>query len=366
MSLKISPLATSNAGYPGQSLTVGQPAHANGAIAAAVAAAEGQPAPQSVDPQVARVQADARKIRMRTRTPSAERGIVGGQAPAPEAVPLDPATAPISPEAALSAAPEATPEPALEAAPSATLDSNKPAEPVEDTRPISPQFAALAKQRRAIQVKEMELQAREKALAEKASAPDASQLIARLQSEPLSVLQEHGVTYDQLTEAILSGDTKSHQQIKALEQQLKSMQDKLDQRFTDQATQAEQAALAEMRREATRFAAEGEDFELIRSNGRIPDVMKLIHQTYKESGEVLDVREAMQLVEDELLTDSLRVAQLKKVQNKLKPAAPAVTETPAATPVPKPLTTLTSRGQPVVSLSRRERAIMAMNNGTKK
>src|SRR5690349_10494451 len=62
-----------------------------------------------------------------------------------------------------------TPPPAAPAeAPLAIPDTPEPAEGVvEATQPLSPQLAALAKQKRALQVKERELLDREKALNER-------------------------------------------------------------------------------------------------------------------------------------------------------------------------------------------------------
>ena len=60
---------------------------------------------------------------------------------------------------------------------------------VEDTLPLSPQFAALAKQRRALKAKEREIADREKALESSVSSGTAEDLVARLKSQPLSVLQ---------------------------------------------------------------------------------------------------------------------------------------------------------------------------------
>ena len=71
-------------------------------------------------------------------------------------------------------------------------DNNEQAPVVEDTKPLSPQAVALAKQRRANQVKELELKKREEALiAKETQSGNPQDIIARLKSQPLSVLQEH-------------------------------------------------------------------------------------------------------------------------------------------------------------------------------
>ncbi len=55
----------------------------------------------------------------------------------------------------------------------------------EVTQPLSPQFAALAKQRRALQVKEREIADREKALQGQSSTQGAGIDVARLKSDPV-------------------------------------------------------------------------------------------------------------------------------------------------------------------------------------
>lgn len=255
--------------------------------------------------------------------------------------------------------------PGLSPAPAETLaisDTVDPAEAtVEATQPLSPQFAALARQRRALQVKERELADREKALSSQSPAQGDGIDLARLKSEPLSVLLENGVTYDQLTEAILANQEGSGPELQALKAELAALKEGVDKRFTDKDTQAEQAVLAEMTKEATKLVAEGDAFELVRETGSIPQVMELIEKTYRKTGEVLDVQEALQLVEDELITESLKLAALKKVQGRLQPEPP-----PAPQPQQRQMRTLTNRDTAAVPMSRKERALLAFTGQLKK
>lgn len=227
----------------------------------------------------------------------------------------------------------------------------------EETKPLSPQFAALAKQRRALQVKEREIADREKALSSQPPSDGGQELIARLKSSPLSVLQEHGVTYDQLTEAILNNSDGINPEIHKLREEIRALKEGVDKNLSDRDTQAEQQVLGEMRREATELAKDGDTFAAVRTKRAVPQVIDLIHRTYKATGEVLDVPVAMQLVEDELIKDILVEANIEKVKSKLVPA-----------PVPQApqqrhntIRTLTNRDSTSLGLSRRERAIMAMN-----
>jgi len=231
-----------------------------------------------------------------------------------------------------------------------------PVEPatVEATQPLSPQFAAIAKQKRALQVKERELADREKALSEAQPKTGGEDLIARLKSQPLSVLQEHGVTYDQLTEAILSDQSGNNHELQALKAQIKALEEGVDKKFVDREVQQEEAALNEMSKEAERLSKEGDAFELVRETKSLPAVRELIKRTYKEQGEILDVSEALQLVEDALIEDSLKLASYKKVQGRLTP--PPVQQ---LQPQQKQMRTLTARDTVTSSMSPKARALAA-------
>lgn len=226
-------------------------------------------------------------------------------------------------------------------------------EPVtEETKPLSPQFAALARQKRALQ---QERQALDREKAEIAQAKTGGVDLARLKSDPLGVLLENGVGYDQLTEAVLANQNGYNPEIAALKAELAALKGEVKDTFTEKEAQAEQAALAEMRREASSLIAQGDDFELVRETGSLPDVMKLIERTYREHGEVLDVREALSLVEEELIKDSLKLANLKKVQSKFAPALPV----PQPQQQQRQMRTLTNRDNASVPMSRRARALVA-------
>lgn len=251
----------------------------------------------------------------------------------------------------------------LPPAPLTNSDPNDKAEGTpEATEPLSPQFAALAKQRRALQ---QERQAFEKEKAEfqsKAPAQGDSISLADLKANPLSVLLNAGVTYDQLTEAILANQNGNGPEIQALKAEIKALKEGVDKTLTDRDAAAEKQVLAEMEREATRLAAQGEDFELVRETKSIPVVIDLIEKTYRKTGEVLDVAEAMKLVEDDLIEDTLRKAALQKVQSKLAPSEPAPNQ-PQQRP---PMRTLTNRDTAQVPMSRKQRALAAFHGTLKK
>lgn len=342
--MKVSPLA--QGGNPGTTLgtvEVGRTANPDKLAAAkAIAAGETpQPKVEEVDAQVQRIQDGRRRIKMKTNR-SPDRFVEE----AAQAVAKEPVEAPVPEE-------------------SVKEDNSVQAEAtIEDTKPLSPQFAALAKQRRALQIKEREVADREKALEADPSRVDGAALVARLKSQPLSVLQEHGVTYDQLTEAILSEGSGDNQKIQALEAKIKALEEGVDQKFTSREAQAEEAALTEMLYEAEGLAKEGDDFEMIRSGGEeaLDQVLRHIHSTYKKTGRVLDVSDAMTTIETKLLDEAVRQASANKVKSRLAPAP----QTPLQHQQSKGIKTLTSRDNASSPMSAKARAIAAFNGVLRK
>lgn len=241
-------------------------------------------------------------------------------------------------------------EPTAPVAESSVSDTDaQTKEGVEATQPLSPQLAALARQRRALQVKERELSEKEKALV----GPSRADLEARLKTEPLSVLQELGVTYDKLTEDILASQNGTSE-VLALKQEIEALKKGIDTKFTEKDTAQEEAVYTHMKRTVDKLAKSSNDYRLIRESKSEDDVMELIKRTWKEHGEVLDEEEAMKLIEDELRNDAKRYA---KVMSELEPTIPAPLK---SQPVPNSgIKTLTNKDTARPLLSRRQRAIAA-------
>lgn len=236
-------------------------------------------------------------------------------------------------------------------------DITKPT--VEATEPLSPQFADLAKQRRALQQERRAFEDAKKAAAAASQGSDSVDL-ARLKSEPLSVLLEAGVTFEQLTEAVLNQGNQS--EVTALKAELNAFKEGIDKKLSDRDAQAEQQVLSEMKREAERLIVSNDEFELVRATSSVPDVMKLIERTYKETGEVLEVSEALKLVEDELFNRHQKLVPLKKMQGLFQRPAEA---SPAQQRHPG-IRTLTNKDTASVQISAKARAIAAFNGTLKK
>lgn len=230
--------------------------------------------------------------------------------------------------------------------------NNSQTEPAaEATQPLSPQLALIAKQRRAF-LREKEAFNRERAQYAK---PTEGQYIesSRLKSDPLSVLMEQGVTYDQLTEAILKG--QGNQEINALKAELNAMKQSIDQKFVENETSQRKQVVAEMHRDADSLVRSDDNYELVRAHGATPKAIELIERTYDQTGEIIDVPEALRLIEDELFKDAQKIARLKKMQNQMNPMVQQM----QAQRREVGMTTLTNRDTATPPISAKQRAMAA-------
>jgi hypothetical protein len=132
---------------------------------------------------------------------------------------------------------------------------------VEATQPLSPQFAALAKEKRAAQLLKAEAQKlMEQAKSMQAGAADSIPL-SRLKSETLKVLQEQGALtpefYNAMTEHLMGNQGGINPEIQALKEEIAALKKGVDETFITKEGQAEEAALTEMLYEAENLAKEG-------------------------------------------------------------------------------------------------------------
>lgn len=236
--------------------------------------------------------------------------------------------------------------------------------PAEETKPLSPQFAALARQKRALQVKESELAKREEAL--RNSAPQASSGVdtARIKADPLGVLREAGVSYDDLTQAIMQNPQASgpNPELNELKETILGLEKRLEDKFSERDTQAEQQVLNEIGREARFIAKDNPEFEVLAATNSFDDVKELIHRNWKNTGEVMDTTEAMRLIEDDLIEQLDPLTKLKKIQGRSAPNL----ELQQQPPQERQMRTLTNRDGSSPGLSRRDRAMAAFNGQLKR
>lgn len=346
--MKLMPIAQGT-GVPGNQASTPQDATK---IIRAKAIASGQIPPEPVveetngDRQIDRI----KKIKMRTQV-SPERQTFAQQA-------LE-----ITEKLAQEASPASqTIEPPIE-------NTIEPDPVIEETKQLSPQFAALAKAKRALQVKERELAQKEEDLkTQNASNLEEYVSKAELKANPLKVF-DLGVTYDQLTEALLGNQNGSSLELQQLKADIKALKEEMSGQLSERDKLQEQQVLAQMKRSVDQLTSQGEDFEAIRLAKAQDDVVELIHRTWQKTGEILDETEAASLVEKQLIEESLPFAKIKKVQLRLTPQQDMVQSEPIVEPKPntRVMRTLTNRDVARPGpMDRRTRAIQAFNGTLKR
>lgn len=336
--MKVSPLSqgTSAPGVDLGAASTGRTSPSRIAVAKAIAAGEDpinvRQSENNIDPQVERIQKNIRKIKMRTNVSPDRFDDVVEQESASD----------VEPEAQENGSGSIS-----------VPNEQSETQEADATKPLSPQFAALAKQRRALQVKEREIADREKALSERSTTDGSSFTREQLLSDPLGIMTEAGVSYEALTEAILNGQTNP--EISALKAEIKALREGVDTKLSERDTQQEQQALSEMRKEANALVINGDTYKYTRAMGKTKDAVDLIHKTWKQSGEIMDVSEALELIEAECKKDYEELAK------QLTPAEQIQVEQQQNSQN-RQMKTLTNRDGARPVLDRRARALAAFHN----
>jgi hypothetical protein len=230
--------------------------------------------------------------------------------------------------------------------------------------PIDPKFDALAKREIAFRAKEAEFKAREAKLADQVKVEAEKALgsyKARLKSKPLDVLNEEGLTYDQLVEQAIAmvNNPQAAPQADSVNTKLEALEKRIEE-STKQAAQAQRdAAVKQLRYDAQDLVDSDPSFETIKATESIDDVVNLIVRTYDETGKMMSVDQAAKLVEEELLAEAIKIASLSKVKAKAGLTPELVQETKQ--PIHQQQTTLTNNMNANRKLTARERAILAFN-----
>lgn len=260
---------------------------------------------------------------------------------------------------------------------SAPKEETKAAETEE---PLSSQYAILARKEKLIRQQAQQLKAREaeikakedafKSPKESSLSIDQSKYVSKedLARDPFSILTEMGLTYDQLTELALNGpkpkEIEMMNELKAMKEELKALKGETEttkKSFLDYQNQNESMGINQLTKQATALVNSNPEFETIKETGSIDDVVELIKVTLKQDGVLLSVEEAAQEVENYLLEEALKLAKIKKIQQRLAPkSAPAEAAKTTEQSKQQQLKTLTNSVSSTRPLSSRERAILAM------
>lgn len=232
-----------------------------------------------------------------------------------------------------------------------------------ETRPLSAQHVALAKAKRALQLKEQEIARRESEI-ESRSKKDLETYRARIKQDPLGVYEEEGITYDKLTEAVLSRDSDPTGQVAKALARIQALEQKLEDQVKGQATSQEKQVENYLKGEglkAQQIIATSEEFELVRDLGGVPDALKLIKEIYSKEGVVMDTREALKLVEEDYKGETKRLLGFKAIQKMMGTAPASVQQQQTQQGMRQQVRSLSNNDGASRQLSPKERAIAAFN-----
>lgn len=278
----------------------------------------------------------------------------------------------------------------LEAATEETVEAPKVEEPKTEDPALSRQFAQLARQEKALRAKvqqqDQALKSREAALAAREAELNAkdqsykSSYISKddLKNNSLQALADAGVSYEDLTQEIISQQptdpriTRTIAKLEAKIQELESKNDTFTKSQETQKTEAYQAAVKQLTTDATRLVnSDPVAYEAISKTGTVKEVVKLIEETYKEEGYVMNVEDAAKQVEDYLVEENYNMAtRIDKIKRRMQAVAPNASSSTAKTPAEEvkktqPMKTLTNATSSQRQLSAKERAILAFKGELK-
>ena len=267
--------------------------------------------------------------------------------------------------------------------------SSEPAKAPEDKQ-LSSQYAQLARREKALRSQALQLKQQNEAFAAREAAIKAKE--AELQGNPnyipkdklstdtLRVLEEAGISYEQLTEMALNGPSHEARQQQRVISELQAKLAKLEEGQTKGQQAFEEAqknqysqAIAQIKSEAKQLVSQGEQFELIHSMNQVDEVVELITKTFEADGVLLTVEEAAKAVEEHLEEEAMKLTRIQKIQKRMNLQGGATPQSQVSStqqggnqkqsqPAMKTLTNSVASSRP---LTARERAVLAFKGELK-
>lgn len=261
--------------------------------------------------------------------------------------------------------------------------------PKKPEDPLSSHYAQLARKERALRAKvqaqeqaykarELQLKAQEDALKAKEAQYSTGYVDkSKLQQDTLSVLNELGISYDQLTNMVLNApkpeelaQKQAYDRIQAEIKAIRDEQEQARQAVQDQQKQAYTQAVAQIRSDVKNLVNSDPEYSVIKSTNSVEDVVELIEKTFNKDGILLTVDEAAKEVEDFLTEEAERLYSIEKIQKRIeasrdKNSQPQQQQQNSGQQTQKPQSlpskTLTNSVTSSKRMSAKERAMAAFN-----
>lgn len=195
-------------------------------------------------------------------------------------------------------------------------------------------FAALSRKEKAIKQRESQLQQQMQQLEQRLKQIEAQgkevesfkSLPDRLKREPLKVLEESGLKFEQLAEMVLNDGKPTQDMVlqeyeKKVMAKMQELEAKLAEKEQKEQEAKYEAALQQFQAQLTDFINKTEDYELIRANDAVDLVYEVIEKHHNDTGEILSNKEASDAVEAYLLEEAKKLVDREKVKKLLQPTA---------------------------------------------
>lgn len=203
---------------------------------------------------------------------------------------------------------QATPESEAKA----IVEPTKPEEKKDEV--ISPRLAMLAKEEKRLQEERKRLQ-EERKNPEFSEFQEFKKLKANAKTDPLSVLEKLGLSYDEITDYVISGKHTKDSSVRALEEKLANMEKEAKEREEKAKKDLETAQLQQFQEQIKNECLKNpDDFELVNVWGAHNLVYNVIQAHYDKTEEILPVQEAAKKVEAYLEEESKKYQGSKKLR----------------------------------------------------
>lgn len=176
---------------------------------------------------------------------------------------------------------------------------------------INAKFSALARKEKALRQKYTEFQAKEQELQQlRDEATKAKAYRERLKTNPLDLLNEEGITYEQLVQKAVNLQNPINNDVMALQKQIKALEDTLQKQQEEsqksQQTQRQQAE-KQIHLDVQSLISSDPEFKAVKDMGADEAVTQLIVSTYDEDGILLTTEQAANQVKEYLLEEAKRI-----------------------------------------------------------
>jgi hypothetical protein len=184
---------------------------------------------------------------------------------------------------------------------------------------LSPKLTALARKEQKLQQDIQALRDKEAALTakEKDYIPKSS-IKEKMENNAIQALAELGYSYDEITNLVIAQQSKvdpAQEALKKLESKIETMEETQKQNVSKQY----EATVNQYKKEIATLIDKDENYSTVKELSKQDAVLEHLIETFNEDGIVLSVDEAAKDIEEFLIEEATKMANLTKIKSKLAP-----------------------------------------------